>query len=152
MIFRLLALIALPVIAYYMVLSISQRFSLTPRQNRILFFITAALLVIGLLVVMGRLPVQFIFAPLGAAFAFLLRMLPTFLRLLPMWQMFKSRVASAKPRDKGQTSTIRTEYLAMELAHDSGDMDGMVLKGSHAQKQLSKLKLEDLLDLYAECG
>jgi len=151
MIFRLLALIALPIIAYYMVKSVSQRFALTARQNRVLFIITAALLVIAVLVVMGRLPFQFIFAPLGAGLAFLLRMLPTLLRLLPMWQMIKSRAASAKPRDQGQSSTIRTEYLAMELQHDSGDMDGLVLKGNYSQKRLSDLSLSQLMELHSEC-
>ena len=108
MISRLLLLIILPVMAYYLVQSISQRFNLTPRQNRIVFFITVALLVVGVLVVMGRLPIHFIFAPLGAAFAFMLRLLPTLLRLLPMWQMVKGRMSSARPRQDDQTSTIRT--------------------------------------------
>lgn len=152
MILRLLALVALPIIAYYMVKSVSQRFSLTPRQNRLLFFLTAAFLVIGVLVVMGRLPIHFILAPIGAAFAFLLRMLPTLLRLLPMWQMIKSRAASARPRGQGQSSTIRTEFLAMQLQHDNGDMDGLVLKGIHSQKRLSSLSLDQLMELYAECS
>ena len=151
MIFRLLALVILPIMTYYLVKSVSLRFSLTPRQNRILFFIAVTLLVVGVLIAMGRLPVQFIIAPLGAAVAFVLRFLPTFLRLLPMWQMFKSRTASAKPRDGGQSSTIRTEYLAMKLEHDSGDMEGLVLKGSHAQKQLSSLSLSELMELYSDC-
>lgn len=152
MILRLLALVALPFMAYYMAKSIGKRFALTPRQNRFLFFITAALLVIGVLVVMGRLPIQFILAPMGAAAAFALRMLPTLLRLLPIWQMIKSRTASANPRDQGQTSTIRTDFLEMELKHSSGDMDGLVLKGRHARKQLSSLSLEELITLHAECG
>ncbi|MDA1369387.1 MAG: molecular chaperone DnaJ [Proteobacteria bacterium] len=152
MIFRLLALIALPIMAYYLAKTGSQRLNLSPRQSRILFIIVAALLVVGLLVAIGRLPVHFILAPLGAAAAFLLRMLPTFLRLLPMWHMFKGRVASARPREKGQTSTIRTEYLAMELEHDSGKMDGQVLKGAFANKRMADLSLDDLLALYSECS
>jgi|TARA_B110000438_G_C15757752_1_gene625908 hypothetical protein len=152
MISRLLALLLLPVVAYYLVKSVSQRFSLTPRQNRVLFFIVAALLVVGVLVVLGRLPVQFIFAPLGAAAAFVLRMLPSILRFLPMWQLIKSRAASAKPRETGQSSTIRTEFFAMELMHDSGDMDGVVLKGAFANQRLSALELNDLLKLYSEAA
>ena len=127
MISRLLALIAMPIIAYFVAQSVSKRFSLTPRQNRILFVIIAALLVVGILVALGRLPIQFILAPLGAAAVFLMRMLPMFLRLLPMWQLIKSRSAAAKPRQRGQISTIRTEYLVMELQHDTGEMDGFVL-------------------------
>lgn len=151
MIFRLLALIVLPVLAYYLVKSVSTRFSLTPRQNRILFFITSALLVVGVLVVLGRLPIHFIFAPLGAAFAFFMRMLPTVFRLMPFWQMLRSRAASASPRGSDQSSRIRTQFLEMELKHNTGDMDGVVLRGDFAQKQLSALALPELLNLHGEC-
>jgi len=151
MITRLLALLVLPVLAYFAVKSISARYNFTTRQSRILFFIVAALLVIAVLILLGRLPVGFIFAPLGAAFAFVLRFLPTLLRLLPMWQLFRSRTVSARPKQEGQTSTIRTEYLAMELEHDSGDMDGKVLKGEYSDSLLSSLSLEQLLRLHSEC-
>ena len=152
MMFRLLLLLALPVMAYYMIMSVGKRYALTPRQNRVMYFITIAFLLIGALVVMGRLPVQFILAPIGAAATFMLRLLPTLLRLLPMWQMFKSRVASARPRDFDQASTIRTEFLEMQLKHGSGDMDGIILKGPWAKKRLSTLALSELLDLYKECS
>lgn len=153
MIFRLLGLIALPVLAYYLVKGINKRFSFTPRQQRILFFIVAALLIVGVLIILGRIPVQFIFAPLGAAAAFILRFLPTLLRLAPFWSMFKSRVAGATGggRSANQTSRIRTEFLAMELRHESGDLDGTVLKGQFANQPLSNLSLEQLLALRTEC-
>ena len=151
MIFRLLLLLTLPVLAYFTVQSLQQRFIFTRRQSRILFLIVAALLVIGILILLGRLPIGFILAPIGAAGAFVLRFLPTLLRLLPMWQMFRGVRASAKPQAKGQTSTIRTEYLVMELDHDTGDMDGLVLKGSFTEKQLSSLSFEQLMELYEDC-
>lgn len=151
MIFRLLALILLPLMAYYFVKSISQRYSLTARQGRLLFFLVVGLLVIGILIALGRLPIHFILAPIGVAFTFLLRMLPTMLRLLPMWQMFKSRTSSAKTKSSDQVSTIRTEFLQMELQHNDGAMDGVVLKGSYAQKRLSTLGLNELMELYDEC-
>lgn len=151
MIFRFLALILLPLMAYYFVKSISQRYSLTARQGRLLFFLVVALLVIGVLIALGRLPIHFILAPIGVAFTFLLRMLPAMLRLLPMWQMFKNRTTSARTKTRDQVSTIRTEFLAMELRHDDGAMDGMVLKGSYGQKRLSTLGLNELMRLYEEC-
>ena len=151
MIFRLLLLLLLPVMAYYFVRSISQRFSLSARQNRVLFFLVAGLLVVGVLIAIGRLPAQFILAPIGVAATFLLRMLPSLLRLLPMWHLFKGRTASAKPRSEGQTSTIRTQFFDMELRHDDGSMDGTVLRGSYAGQRLSSLPLEQLLELYSEC-
>lgn len=151
MIFRLLALILLPLMAYYFVKSISQRYSLTARQGRLLFFLVVGLLVIAILIALGRLPVQFILAPIGVAFTFLLRMLPTMLRLLPMWQMFKSKTSSARTKSRDQVSTIRTEFLEMELQHNDGAMDGVILKGSYAQKRLSALVLNELMTLYDEC-
>ncbi len=151
MIFRLLALIALPILAYFLVSGLNKRFNLTTTQNRILFVIVAAFLLISVLVIMGRVPAHFILAPLGAAAAFMLRMLPTLVRLLPMWQIFKSRTAGARTRDQNQSSTIRTEFLEMELRHNTGDMDGMVLKGSFARQKLSALTKEQLMQLRAEC-
>lgn len=152
MIFRLLALLAMPVIAWYAVGSLSRRFSLSARQRNILAVIVAALLVAGVLVVMGRLPAQFILAPLGAAGAFLLRFLPALLRLLPFWQMIRSRTASAAPLGgAGRTSTIRTAFLAMELRHDTGDLDGTVLKGAREGRRLGELDRSELLALHDEC-
>lgn len=151
MIFRLLALLLLPLMAYYFVKSISQRFSLSARQNRLLFFLVGSLLVIAVLIAIGKLPAQFILAPIGIAATFLLRMLPTLLRLLPMWTLFKSRTASARPPDPNQVSTIRTKFFEMELRHDNGNMDGTVLSGNYAQKTLSSLSLEELLELCAQC-
>lgn len=152
MIFRLLLLILLPVIAYYLVTSARSRFKLNSRQTQILFAITAALLVVAVLILMGRLPIHFILAPLGAAGAFLLRFLPTLLRLLPFWQMLQSRTASARPRSSNQNSTIRTEFLAMELQHDTGNMDGTVLKGNFVNQKLSELTLSQLLELRNDCA
>jgi len=151
MIFRLLLLVLLPVMAYFFVRSISQRFSLTPRQNTYLFFLVASLLVVGVMIAIGRLPFQFILAPIGVAATFLLRMLPTLLRLLPMWHLFKGRVASVKPPNRDQVSTIRTEFFDMELQHGDGGMDGVVLRGNFSKRRLSALQLRDLLELYQEC-
>ena len=151
MVIRLLALLTLPVLAYFLVKSLQDRFNFSPRQSRILFLIVAFLLVIGVLVLLGRLPIGAIFAPLGAAFAFVLRFLPTILRILPMWQLFKGSSASAMPKSNGQISTIRTEYFLMELDHDSGNMDGSVLRGSFSERRLSDLSLEELLKILSEC-
>jgi len=151
MIVRLLGLLLLPILAYYLVRSLRNRFTLTPRQSQILFVIVAALLIVGVLVVLGRLPIHFIFAPIGAALAFILRFLPTLLRLMPFWGMLKSRVVNAQA-NSNQSSTIRTRFLDMKLDHDSGDLDGQVLEGQFASQSLSTLNLEQLIALYRECA
>jgi len=152
MIARLLVLIALPVLAYYLVMSLRKRFSLTTRQTQILFFIIVLMLAVAVMIVLGRLPVHFILAPLGAAAAFVARFLPTLLRLLPFWGMFKSKVAGAGGYTSNQSSKIRTRFLAMELDHASGDLDGQVLEGQFASQKLSSLSLEQLIALYRECA
>ena len=151
MMFRLLALFLLPIMAFFAAKSISQKFSLTARQNQVLFLIMAALLIVAVLVAMGRLPAQFILAPLGGLGAFLIRFLPTLMRLLPFWQMVMTRRATSQPKRSGQTSTIRTEFLEMVLDHDSGEMSGTVLTGQHKGQHLNDMTLEALLGLLLEC-
>jgi hypothetical protein len=58
----------------------------------------------------------------------------------------KRRVA--KP--KGQRSTVRTAALEMELDHDTGALEGIVLAGTHEQKTLSSMTLKQLKELYQE--
>ena len=48
------------------------------------------------------------------------------------------------------TSTVATDELRMTLVHDSGDMDGDVLKGSFTGQRLSNLDLDALKILRAE--
>ncbi len=54
-------------------------------------------------------------------------------------------------RGQGQKSKVRTRILAMELDHDTGEMDGEVLTGEFAGRQLSSLGLDELMLLYLEC-
>ncbi|MFM1895844.1 MAG: hypothetical protein RLZZ385_918 [Pseudomonadota bacterium] len=153
MIFRLLAILALVLLVFWAINSVSRRFALSRSQAQMLVLLGALLTTIVVLIGLGRLPVHFILAPLGVAATFLLRMLPTVLRLLPLWSMLRSKLhhhrATAGP-SAGQTSTLRTAFLAMELAHASGDLDGKVLKGSFAGQRLSSLSLSQLLELLRE--
>lgn len=59
-----------------------------------------------------------------------------------------SRAASMS----GASSSIRTEWVEMELDHDTGEMRGMVLKGELAQKPLDQLNRGELLALYHEAA
>jgi hypothetical protein len=49
----------------------------------------------------------------------------------------------------GQASRVATGLLAMELDHDSGRMDGEVLRGPFRGRRLSSLTLEDTQRLHA---
>lgn len=60
----------------------------------------------------------------------------------------RARRRVAKPR--GQRSTVRTAALEMELDHDTGALEGMVLAGRHEQKMLSSMTQRQLVELYGE--
>lgn len=154
MIVRVFALIALLLLIYWSLNSVSQKFTLTRKQSRLLLIVGTILTAIVVLIVMGRLPIHFIAAPIGVVATFLLRMLPTALRLLPLWQMFKSKAhlnRNSKREPGNHASVIRTEFLAMELLHSTGDMDGSVRKGCFEGQRLSTLSLEQLIQLAQEC-
>lgn len=47
----------------------------------------------------------------------------------------------------GDASRVETHWLAMSLDHDSGEVDGEVLKGRFAGRKLSALAVDELFDL-----
>jgi hypothetical protein len=54
-------------------------------------------------------------------------------------------------KTRGQTSTVTTEHLEMELDHDTGYMRGRVLKGFFAGRRLENLKPVELAHLWQDC-
>ena len=56
-----------------------------------------------------------------------------------------------QPRSTGQRSRVRTQVLEMELDHDTGEMEGVVLKGKYVGRALIDLTLAQLLDVFGEC-
>ena len=152
MIFRLLLIILLPLLAYWLAQRITRVTSLTATQKRWLAISLAGLLVVGVLIAMGRLPVQFILAPLGLAATSLFRLLPALLRFLPMLHMLRGRANASKPRQPGQQSTIRTRFLAMSLDHETAEMQGEVVVGKFAGRLLASMSLGELMELLSECS
>ena len=66
---------------------------------------------------------------------------------------FTSRMkAGASPGPTpGQTSEVETAFLRMQLDHDTGEMDGTVLRGRFEGAGLRGLGLSELLKLMNEC-
>lgn len=62
------------------------------------------------------------------------------------WHL-RSRGAKPARRTPGRRSTVRTAALEMELDHDSGLLEGVVLAGRHEGRELRDLPLEYLLEL-----
>jgi hypothetical protein len=67
---------------------------------------------------------------------------------LPGW---RGTGAGSAPKSAGQTSTVTTDHLAMELDHDSGAMGGRVLKGMFAGRDLDSLKPAEVALLWHDC-
>lgn len=95
-----------------------------------------------LLVVTGRAP--WFFALLGIAIPWLQR----FLTLHQAWRIFR-RPASSTP-SAGQYSTVISEYLEMRLDHDTGEMNGLLLKGEREGQFLDDLDQPQLLELLSQ--
>jgi hypothetical protein len=61
-----------------------------------------------------------------------------------------NRIRSGRRKTPGKRSTVRTAALEMELDHDSGGLEGMVLAGRYEGRTLSQMALDELKQLYAE--
>jgi hypothetical protein len=99
--------------------------------------ISAAL---GALLLLFRVPLGSILVGVGG-------LLPLTLRWRALWPAF----GSAPNQPTGKTSRIDTKYLRMALDHDSGALDGLVLAGKHRDALLSKLTLEQILEVREDC-
>ena len=74
-------------------------------------------------------------------------------RIIPgIWPLYRFSAGRNSASSKGQTSSVRTAWLDMELDHDSGDMRGTILQGPHAGKGLHELDRGALMTFYAEAG
>lgn len=62
----------------------------------------------------------------------------------------KQRRQSAVRGPSGRKSTVRSAWLEMELDHDSGDMDGMVLVGRFEGRRLFEMDDGELYELAAD--
>jgi hypothetical protein len=71
---------------------------------------------------------------------------PLFMRWKAMWNTIRNTTGPSR----GQSSDVETQWLRMSLDHDSGGMDGMILKGRWKGRRLSELSGDSLLDLLAE--
>jgi hypothetical protein len=144
---RLILLLAIAVVLFIMF----RRVQTVPPHRRRAEYISLALAVgVGIVLILtitGRMHW------LGIAATGLLvvarQLLPTLIRLFPMLASKLAQGASAS--GGGQTSTVETSLLRMQLAHDSGSMEGEVLKGSFEGWRLADMSREQLEELMTYC-
>ena len=97
--------------------------------------IIIAVVAVATLAISGRLAV--LLAPLAM-------MMPLLIRV-------RSLLDRYRPPAGGQTSTVATAFLRMTLDHDTGSMEGTILRGHFAGMRLDELGPADLLALLREC-
>src|ERR1700737_2638161 len=71
--------------------------------------------------------------------------------LMPLLIRVRSLLDRYRPPAAGQTSTVATAFLRMTLDHDTGSMEGTILRGRFAGMRLDELGPADLLALLREC-
>ncbi|MCK7546680.1 molecular chaperone DnaJ [Marinobacter koreensis] len=98
---------------------------------------------VGLLAMTGRLNV--LVALVALLFPLLRRVLPSLLR-----KHVTGAGGGAKARS-GNQSHVSSDILEMNLDHDSGTMEGRILKGPMAGRELADLSEGEFLDLLRYC-
>src|ERR1700719_1285067 len=69
----------------------------------------------------------------------------------PLLARIRTVLDRYRPPSGGQTSTVGTAFLRMTLDHDTGRMEGTVLRGRFAGMRLEELGAADLVALLREC-
>ena len=71
--------------------------------------------------------------------------------LMPLLIRVRSILDRYRPPTGSQTSTVNTAFLRMMLDHDTGSMEGTILRGRFSGMRLEELAMADLLSLLREC-
>jgi hypothetical protein len=71
--------------------------------------------------------------------------------LMPLLIRVRHILDRYRPPAGGQSSTVATAFLRMTLDHDTGSMEGTILRGRFAGMRLEELGPADLLALLREC-
>ena len=116
-----------------------------PKQRWQVLMVIGGVVLLAL-VLTGRM--HWLFALIGAMIPAVQRLISLIVYLPALQRVF--RTFSGNKPSAGQTSEVETDYLYMELDHDSGELRGHVKTGLFSGKQLNDLSLEELQQLYAE--
>lgn len=103
-------------------------------------------LVLLVMVATGRM--HWLFALFGALIPALQRLLGLAMYIPTVQRAFRS-FSGNKP-SSGNTSEVETQFLKMQLDHDTGDLNGVIKSGTFSGQTLASLSLEQLLVLYKE--
>lgn len=144
---RLILLLAVLAVVY---LLLRRAQSMPPHKRRgeyIKLGLGVAVVVVIFLTLTGRM--HWVGAALAGLVVAVRQLLPTLLRLFPL--LASSRLFGRQTPSAGRTSTVESDILRMTLDHDSGDLQGEVLKGRYQGWRLQDMDRAQLEELLAYC-
>lgn len=109
--------------------------------------ITVVLVIIGTLT--GRM--HWVGAALTGLVVFVRQMLPVLIRLFPALAALTANRALGGSKSGARHSTVETALLRMQLDHDTGNLEGEVLKGDFQGWRLADMDRNQLEQLQAWC-
>lgn len=136
---RIILIIAAIVLAMLLYRWIKQQ----PANKRWKYLMIVVGIVLLGLVLTGRL--HWLFALAGALIPAAQRLI-SLVAYLPMLQRVLNSFKGSQP-SAGQTSQVETDYLHMQLDHDSGKLTGIVKSGLYAGRSLDNLSEDELMQL-----
>ena len=146
----LISIISIPIITFLILKKILEKKKLSSKHFQIIYVLSLIGIGVLFLAFTGRL--HPIFALLGAALPFVMRIFGLFMRGAQLASIFRniSRLFGntiSTPRD---SSEIKTAFIHMTLDHATGSMDGQILHGDFEGKKLSALSIEEIKEILSE--
>lgn len=151
---RLLLPALLLILGWWGLKRMKQRYNLNQQQFNWLVLIAAVAAVVLVLIMLGRLPVQAIMAPIAFLATFAMRNAHWLIQLLSVWRSRSggaTRVGGGGEQSQEGESGINTAWLNMTLNHRTAEMDGTVRQGVYEGRKLSTMALPELIDLASAC-
>lgn len=146
---RLLLLLAVIAVAYIL---INRARSVPPHKRRGEYIKLGVMFTVFLVVILTLAGKMHWVGAAAAGLLVLVRQLaPSLIRLFPALAAMKASSSSGTGPSAGQSSTVETAILRMHLDHDSGHLEGEVLRGAYREWRLSEMDRDQLLDLFAYC-
>ncbi len=146
----LISLITVPIITFLVLKKILEKKKFSSKQFQIIYVLCLLGLAILFLAFTGRL--HPIFALLGAALPFVVRIVGLFMRGAQLASVFRnaSRLFGSTTSTPRDSSEIKTSFIHMKLEHATGSMDGQILQGQHEGKKISGLSIEEIKEILIE--
>ncbi len=142
---RLILLVAVVAVIYIL---LRRAQSMPPHKRRAEYIkLGLGIAVVAMVVLAATGRMHWVGAAFAALLVTLLRSLPLLLRLFPMLASLRHRRAPAG----GQSSSVETALLHMQLDHDSGQLQGEVLQGQFQGWRLADMNREQLQQFCAWC-